>query len=136
MTAPAATLAIPHRHMRSSARMGTLVLGDPIVIGHGTIATSHGGAPWAGIGDRLIVAAAGGALAIVEVASMRPDGNPIVSVVCGELALGPVHVMRGPMPGDSRPVVRRGVVRRPVSMPGAPIAAMVRHARLEAGDVR
>jgi hypothetical protein len=116
--------------------MGTLVLGDPIVIGHGTISTSLDGAPWADIGDRLIVAAADGALAIVEVASMRPDGNPTASVVCGELAPGPVHVMRGPMPGDTRPVVRRGVVRRPVSMPGAPIAALVRRARLAAGDVR
>jgi hypothetical protein len=136
MTAPAATLAIPHRHMRSSARMGTLVLGDPIVIGHGTIATSHDGAPWADVGDRLIVAAAGGALAIVEVASVDRAGNPRVWRIAGELASGPVHVMRGPMPGDTRPVVRRGVVHLPVSMPGAPIAAMVRHARLEAGDVR
>jgi hypothetical protein len=108
MTAPAAALAIPHRRTRPSARMGTLVLGDPIVIGHGTIATSHGGAPWAGISDRLIVAAAGGALAIVEVASVDLAGNPRVWRIAGELASGDVRVMRAPLlPLDRRALVRR-----------------------------
>jgi hypothetical protein len=94
---------------------------------------------WTNIGDRLLLAPADlvdDRIAVVEVSAMQPDGNPIVHLVCGELAPGPVHVMRGPRPADTRPVVRRAVVRRPAKRPGQAIAELARRIRLEAGGVR
>jgi hypothetical protein len=119
MTALAAASTIPHRRTRSSARIGALVLvlGAPIVIEHGASATTIDGAPWASIGDRLIVAATDGVIAVVEVASVDRGGNPHVQLVSGELAPGDCRIMRAPLVGDRlRALVRRAVLR-PVGGP-------------------
>lgn len=109
MTAPAAASVIPRRRMRSDVRDGTLVLGEPILIGHGAHATTaHDGGPWASGGDRLIVVSADGALAGVEVVGVDRATNPRLRVITGKLAPGDVRVMRAPvLPLDRRALVRR-----------------------------
>jgi hypothetical protein len=68
---------------------------------------------WAELGDRLLVAPADLAddrIAIVEVTRLDANANPTVHLVCGELAPGPVHVMRAPQPTSA---ARRGAdIRR------------------------
>jgi hypothetical protein len=81
------------------------------------------------IGDRLIVAdadLASDAIAAVVIDAIDRAGTPTVRTLCGELPRGAVHVL----PGRKAKAPARPKRRGTLALPGAPIAAIVRRARV------
>jgi hypothetical protein len=84
----------------------------------------------ANLGDRFVLSAAdlaSNAIGLIEVASIDAAGNATVRVLRGELPIGEVRILPGRL---GAPMKRRPPARRPLALPGAQLAELVRRRRL------